>query len=173
MIDPAPTTVQALIQTTSGLGGLAVAFVYSFLIAVVLPFPGEVVLAIPLDLGVHRHAELAALVVTSSLGKALGAAAALRIGDGASQSGLLVRAFGQFPAAIAVHDRALAATIGRYGYVGLAAGLAIPLMPDTALIYAFSVIDRNYLKVALATFVGTIARLLAVAGIAVGALSLT
>lgn len=173
MIDPVPTTVQALIQTALGVGGLAAVFVYSFLIAVALPFPGEVVIAMPLDLGVHRHVELAVLVATSSFGKSLGAVAALRLGDGASQSGLLVRAFGRFPAAIALRERALSATVGRYGYAGLAVGLAVPLMPDTALIYAFSVIERDYLKVALATFVGTVARLLAVAGLAAGALSLT
>jgi len=173
VIDPAPTTVQALIQSTTGPGGLAIVLVYSFLIAVALPFPGEIVLAMPLNLGVHPHVELGLLVGTSSLGKSLGALAALRLGHGASRSGLLVRAVGRFPAAVALRDRVLAATVGRYGYLGLTAGLAVPLMPDTALIYAFSALERDYLKFAVATFVGTVARLLAVAGIAAGVLSLT
>ena len=64
MIDPAPTTVQALIQSTTGPGGLAIVLVYSFLIAVALPFPGEIVLAMPLNLGVHPHVELGLLVGT-------------------------------------------------------------------------------------------------------------
>ncbi len=167
-----PPAIQALIQSTSGPVGLAVVLVYSFLVAIALPFPGEVVLAMPLDLGLHPTAELGLLICASAAGKAIGSLIALRLGNGASRSPLFAHALEFFPVLVA-GQRAFVARVREYGYLGLAVGLSIPLMPDTALIYAFSVVETNYLKFALAAFVGTVARLLAVAGLVSGALALT
>ncbi|WP_254536738.1 hypothetical protein [Halomarina litorea] len=172
MYGTAPPALQALIQSTSGPLGLAVVLVYSFLVAIALPFPGEVVLAMPLDLGLHPQAELALLIATSAFGKAMGSLIALRLGNGASRSPLFARIVGQFPA-LAAGERAFVDRIKEYGYLGLAVGLAIPLMPDTALIYAFSVVETNYVKFAVAAFVGTAARLVTVAGLVNSALAVT
>lgn len=168
----ASPAVQALVQSTSGPLGLAVVLVYSFLVAIALPFPGEVVLAVPLELGIHPQAELALLIGASAFGKAIGSLVALRLGNGASRSPLFVRVTGRFPA-LAAGERAFVDRVKEYGYLGLATGLAIPLMPDTALIYAFSVVETNYVKFAVAAFVGTAARLVTVAGLVNSALAVT
>ena len=169
---PVPEVIQALIHEVTGPFGLVVAAVYSLLVAVVLPFPGELVLAIPLDLGFDPLTELALLVVASSVGKAVGSLLALRVGNGA-RTGVFDRLFGQLPTVVSLQNAVPTDLMTRYGYVGLGVGLAIPFLPDTAIIYAFSVLEMNDAKFAVAAFLGTVARLLAVAGIVGGAMALT
>jgi uncharacterized membrane protein YdjX (TVP38/TMEM64 family) len=48
----------------------------------------------------------------------------------------------------------------RYGYIGMAIGLSVPFFPDTVSIYAFSVLEDDYLKFAAAAFSGSVGRLL-------------
>ncbi|MFC7156099.1 hypothetical protein ACFQPA_11635 [Halomarina halobia] len=170
MYETVPPVVQSLLETSTGPLGLLVVLVYSLLVATVLPFPGEVVLAVPLDLGFDARVELALLIVASSLGKAAGGLLALHVRDGAVRSNPVVRVYGRVPPWIAERQRSFVRRVGRHGSLGLAAGLAVPLMPDTALIYAFSVVETSPLKFAAAAFVGTVVRLLAVVGL-IGGLS--
>ncbi|MWG34891.1 VTT domain-containing protein [Halomarina oriensis] len=168
---PVPEVIEAVIHEVTGPLGLLVAAVYSLLVAVILPFPGELVLAIPLDLGFDPMTELALLVVASSIGKAGGSLLALRVGNGA-RTGVLDRLLDGQPRLLSFREGAVTEVATRYGYLGLGVGLAIPFLPDTAIIYAFSVLEMNYVKFALAAFVGTIVRLLAVAGLVGGAMAL-
>jgi uncharacterized membrane protein YdjX (TVP38/TMEM64 family) len=48
----------------------------------------------------------------------------------------------------------------KWGYVGLALALCVPGFPDTLSIYAFTVLEEDYVKFALATFAGSVGRLL-------------
>lgn len=169
---PVPEMLEVFIHEVTGPLGLLVAAVYSLLVAVVLPFPGELVLAIPLDLGLDPLTELALLVVASSVGKAGGSLVALRVGNGA-RTGVFEKLFGRLPTVVSLQQTRLTDVMTRYGYLGLGVGLAIPFLPDTAIIYAFGVLEMNAAKFALAAFFGTVVRLLAVAGIVGSAMALT
>ncbi|MDS0296075.1 VTT domain-containing protein [Halogeometricum luteum] len=157
--------VAEAVRAASGWGGLALIFVYSVLIAVVLPLPGEAVL-VPavegtLKLGAPTAVEIALVVVVSSLGKALGSVAALSLGTRATRSGPAIRAvrsLGVDP--VAWSQRRVVDLVQRYGYVGLAGTLMVPMFPDTLLLYAFAVLDLERAKFAAAAFVGTVGRLL-------------
>ncbi|WP_233738179.1 YqaA family protein [Halocatena pleomorpha] len=140
--------------------GLILIFIYSFLIAVVLPFPSEVVLAAPLNLGVPEWITMALIVVVSSIGKALGSVFALTIGDKTIHSGPVIRAVERTGIDIVrISQRKTVQIAQQYGYLGLAAALCVPGFPDTLSIYAFTVIEQNYLKFAAATFIGSVGRL--------------
>ena len=152
-------------HATGPLALLAVA-VYSFLVAVVLPLPGEVVVVAAghLGFGLGYPVQLALVVLVGGLGKAAGSVLALHLGHGASRSGLAERALrrlGFDPLAWA--ESRVVDFLTDYGYVGLAAGLCVPGFPDTLSVYAFSVVERDYAKFALAAFVGSVGRLLVVA----------
>jgi len=43
--------------------------------------------------------------------------------------------------------------------------LSVPFFPDTISIYAFSILEKDYLKFAAATFVGSLGRLLVTVGV--------
>jgi len=58
----------------------------------------------------------------------------------------------------------------RWGYLGMAMGLSVPFFPDTASIYAFSVIGNSYRKFAAAAFAGSVGRLLVTIALIEGAL---
>lgn len=166
------SVIERLVETATGPGGLALVFVYSVLVAFVLPLPGELVLvpAPALDLGVSQTASVALVILVSAAGKALGSVAALRVGRGAINARparWLVRRF--FPR----HDPEappgrMTAFVHRNGYIGMAVVLAIPLMPDTAVVYAFSVLNTDERLFALAAFLGTVARLLLTLTVAAG-----
>lgn len=153
------------VRAASGWGGLALIFVYSVLIAVILPLPGEVVL-VPavegtLKLGVPTPVEIALVIVVSSLGKALGSVVALSLGRRATRSGPVTRALqslGFDP--VEWSTRRVVELVQRYGYVGLAGTLMVPILPDTLLLYGFAVLDLERTKFAVAAFVGTVGRLL-------------
>ncbi|WP_232700962.1 YqaA family protein [Halobacterium wangiae] len=162
-------TFESAVRAASGPGGLAVIFVYSFLIAFVLPLPSEVVLCpagyvcaegATLGLGVPGPLLVAVVVIVSGAGKALGSVVALYVGYGASHSGLVVRAvrrLGFDP--VAWSKARMVELVRRYGYTGMALGLSVPGFPDTLSIYAFSVIEKEYGKFAAATFTGSVGRL--------------
>lgn len=171
MPHPSPSALDALVRTATGPAGLAVVFGFSFLVAVALPLPGELVLAAPLDLGLSPAAELAVVVAVSAAGKALGSVAALHVGSRATGLGPLSGLAGdEGPAAtVAERFRRLA---DDYGYLGLAATLSVPFAPDTASVYAFSVAETDHSRFAAAAFVGTVVRLSVVAGVVGGLLAL-
>jgi membrane protein YqaA with SNARE-associated domain len=167
------TAIEGAVESATGIVGLAVIFVYSFLIAFILPLPSEVVLAAPLKLPVPYAAELAIIIVVSGAGKALGSLFAFHLGQEAKESGPVIRFLrrSRFDVVEWSEDKTVELA-QRYGYVGLALALCVPGFPDTISIYAFSVLEEDYVKFALATFAGSAGRLLVFLGIAEAALAI-
>lgn len=152
--------LESAVETATGPVGLAIIAVYSFLIAVVLPLPSEIVLAAPLNLGLSQSADLALIVVTSALGKAAGSVFAFRLGHEARQSGPVIRWLRRSRFDIVSWSERRTVRLAReYGYVGLALALSVPFFPDTISIYAFTVLEDDYAKFAAATFAGSVGRL--------------
>jgi membrane protein YqaA with SNARE-associated domain len=158
-----------LVRTATGWGGLAIIFVYSFLIAFALPGVSEVVLLAPLNLGLSTELRLAVIVFVSALGKAAGSVFAFHIGQEAKESGPVIRFLrnSRFDV-IAWSERRTVALARRWGYAGLAVGLSVPFFPDTLSIYAFAVLEEDYLRFAAATFAGSVGRLLVTLGLSAG-----
>jgi membrane protein YqaA with SNARE-associated domain len=152
---------RSTVETATGWPGLGIVFVYSFLIAFVLPGPSEVVLAAPLDLGVPRWADLGLIVLVSATGKAAGSVFAFHIGQEAKQAGPVVRWLRRSRFDILAWSESQTVALARqYGYVGLALALSVPFFPDTISIYAFAILEEDYPKFAAATFAGSVGRLL-------------
>jgi len=164
-----PSAIEAAVRAATGWPGLAVIFVYSFLIAFVLPLPSEVVLcpagyvcgtAATLGLGLPGPLLVAVVVLISGAGKAFGSVIALSVGHGASHSGVVVRTLRRLGFEPVEWSRNhMVELVKQYGYYGMAVGLSVPFFPDTISIYVFSVVDRNYRKFAAATFAGSVGRL--------------
>ncbi|MFC4407048.1 YqaA family protein [Haloarchaeobius iranensis] len=158
------------VRNASGVIGLAIIAVYSFLIAFVLPLPSEVVLAPvqtgTLALGLPTSLEYAVVIVVSGLGKAAGSVFAFHIGQEAKEAGPIVRFLRRSRFNIVEWSEKTSVELARkYGYVGLAMALSVPFFPDTISIYAFAVLERDYKKFALATFAGSVGRLLVTMGV--------
>lgn len=62
-------SLEAVVESATGWFGLLVVFVYSFLIAFVLPGPSEIVLAAPLNLGLPSWAQLGSIMLVSAVGR--------------------------------------------------------------------------------------------------------
>lgn len=153
--------LRATVETATGWPGLVVVAAYSFLIAFILPGPSEIVLAAPLDLGLSRNAELAIIVLVSGVGKAAGSVVALRVGHEVKESGRVIRFFENRGWDVREwSERHTVRLAERYGYIGLALALCVPFFPDTLSIYAFTVLEDDYVKFAAATFFGSVGRLL-------------
>ncbi len=151
---------QTAVDSATGWPGLGIIFVYSFLIAFVLPGPSEVVLAAPLDLGVPLWGHLGLIMGVSAMGKAVGSLVAFHLGQEAKQAGPIVRWLrrSRFDV-IKWSERRTVLLARRYGYGGLALALCVPFFPDTLSIYAFAILEEDYLKFVIATFVGSLGRL--------------
>ncbi|MFC7200397.1 VTT domain-containing protein [Halospeciosus flavus] len=169
---PVVPSPDLLVRSATGWPGLALILLYSFLVAVVLPFPGELVLLAPIELGLPGWGELALVVGVSAAGKAAGSVFALSLGNSATRTGHARDLFERFrvDVLVALEDR-LGEFVRDHGYLGLTAALAVPGSPDTVSIYAFSAVETEYPKFAAAAFVGTVLRLLVVVGIAGGLLA--
>jgi uncharacterized membrane protein YdjX (TVP38/TMEM64 family) len=168
------SAVEAFLREATGPEGLVLIFGYSFLCAVALPLPGELALAVPLDIAWSPAGELAAVIAVASTAKAAGALVALAVAQGATAAGPVARLVDALPrpgAGGGLTTR-LAGLANRYGYVGLAGSLAVPFAPDTAIVYAFSIVEPRRLPFAAAAFVGTTLRLAIVAGVASAVLTL-
>jgi membrane protein YqaA with SNARE-associated domain len=164
--------MEGAVESATGVVGLAVVFVYSFLIAFLLPLPSEIVLAAPIGLPIPYAAELAIIMVVSGAGKALGSLFAFHLGQEAKESGPVIRFLRRSRFDVVEWSEDKTVELARkYGYVGLALALCVPGFPDTISIYAFSVLEEDYLKFALATFAGSVGRLLVFLGLAAGALA--
>ena len=159
--------LESAVETATGPIGLLIIAAYSFLIAIILPLPSEIVLAAPLNLGLPEIADLALIVLVSGAAKAAGSVVAFRLGHEAKrQSGPVVDRLRDSRFDIVEWSERRTVKIAReYGYIGLALALMIPFFPDTLSIYAFTVLEENYVKFAAATFVGSMGRLLFVAGV--------
>jgi len=167
--------IEQAVCTATGPTGLGIIAVYSFLIAFILPLPSEVVLvpAGTLRLGLSTNGNLVAIILFSAVGKALGSLFAFHIGQEAKEYGPLVRRIkaSRFDI-IGWSERKTVQIAKKYGYVGLALALCVPFFPDTISIYAFTVLEEDYLRFGAATFFGSAGRLLVTLGLAGGTLAL-
>mgnify|MGYP000073689277 FL=1 len=155
-----------LVETATGPVGLVAIFIYSFLIAFALPGVSEIVLAAPLDLGLSQNLRLAVIILVSGVGKAAGSVFAFHIGQEAKESGPVTRALrrSRFDV-VEWSEKKVVQLAKKYGYGGLALALCVPTFPDTLSIYAFSVLEEDYYRFALATFIGSVGRLLVTLGL--------
>lgn len=160
--------LEDMVRSATGPLGLAVIAIYSFLIAFVLPLPSEIVLAPAghMQLGLSYNWTLAVIVLVSGLGKAAGSVFAFHIGQEAKEYGPLVKRIkeSRFDV-IEWSERKTVQLARKFGYVGLALALSVPFFPDTISIYAFTILEKDYGKFALATFAGSVGRLLVTMGI--------
>lgn len=157
--------VETIIESATGWPGMGIIFVYSFLIAFVLPGPSEVVLVAPLDLGLPSWAHLPSIMLVSATGKAAGSVLAFHIGQEVKQSGPITRWLRRSRWDVLEWSEKRSVLLAqRYGYGGLAIALSVPFFPDTISIYAFAVLERDYTKFAAATFLGSLGRLVVTAG---------
>ena len=169
----ATRTIQRLVEGATGWPGLGIIFVYSFLIAFILPGPSEIVLVAPLDLGLSYPASLSLIVIVSSVGKAAGSVVAFRVGKGVKESGPVVAWLRRSRFDVVKWSEKQTVEIARkWGYLGLALALCVPFFPDTLSVYAFAVLEEDDLKFALATFAGSVGRFLVVIGVVGGGLAL-
>ncbi|WP_303704138.1 YqaA family protein [Haloquadratum walsbyi] len=163
--------LSSAVERATGWGGLIIIFIYSFLIAFALPGVSEIVLLAPLELGFSRAGHLAIIILVSGVGKAVGSVFAFHLGQEVKQSGPVLRLFrNSWFDVVSWSERRTVSLAQQWGYAGLAAALCVPGFPDTISIYAFSVLEEDYLKFALATLIGSIGRLV-VTVIGVGAVS--
>jgi membrane protein DedA with SNARE-associated domain len=180
LLDLGLSGLEAAVQAASGWSGLGVIFVYSALIAFVLPLPSEIVLcpvgylcpANTLALApLPYEVQVALVVLASGLGKALGSVVALSVGHNATHSGIVIRGLRRLGFNPVEWSQRRMVELGkRWGHVGMAVGLSVPFFPDTASIYAFSVIGSGYRRFAAAAFAGSVGRLLVTMGLIEGAL---
>lgn len=159
--------LERAVETATGPLGLLIIAAYSFLIAIVLPLPSELVLAAPLRLGLPEWVELAIVMLVSGLGKAVGSVVAFRLGHEAQRrSGPIVRRLRESRFDVVEwSERRTVLLAHQYGYIGMALALSVPFFPDTISIYAFTVLEENYLKFAAAAFAGSVGRLLVTVGV--------
>lgn len=156
---------EALVESATGWFGMVIIFVYSFLIAFALPGPSEVVLAAPLDLGLPTWAHFSSIMLVSATGKAAGSVLAFHIGQEVVSSGPITRWLRNSRWDILEWSENRSVQLAqKYGYAGLAMALSVPFFPDTISIYAFAVLERNYTRFAVATFLGSLGRLVVTIG---------
>ena len=150
----------SFVRTATGWPGLGIIFGYSFLIAFALPGVSEIVLLAPLDLGLPGWLVTVIIIITSGLGKSAGSVFAFHIGQEAKESGPVTRALRRSPIdVVAWSEKKTVQLAQKFGYGGLALALCVPGFPDTLSIYAFSVLEEDYVRFAIATFVGSVGRL--------------
>ena len=162
--------IENAVETATGPLALVLIFVYSFLIAIVLPLPSEVVLIAGrtgLGFGLSDSLTLAVVVLVSAFGKAAGSVVAFAVGQGAKRrSGPIIERLRESRFDVVEWSERRTVELAReYGYIGFALALMVPFFPDTISIYAFTVLEENYTKFAAAAFVGSVGRLLVVAGV--------
>ncbi|RZH66430.1 YqaA family protein [Natrinema altunense] len=157
---------EAIVESATGWGGMGIVFVYSFLIAFVLPGPSEVVLVAPLEIGLPPWLRLSSIMLVSATGKMAGSVFAFHLGQEVKRSGPITRWLRRSRwDVLAWSENRTVQLAQRYGYGGLALALSVPFFPDTISIYAFAVLETDYPKFALATFVGSLGRFLVTLGL--------
>lgn len=162
-------SVEGLVKTATGWPGMGIIFAYSFLIAFALPGPSEVVLAAPIDVGLSPTGNLASVMLVSATGKAAGSVFAFRIGQEVKHAGPVVRWLRRSRWNVLEWSEKRSVDLAkRFGHAGLAVALSVPFFPDTISIYAFAVLEEDYPRFALATFAGSLGRLLVTLGALTG-----
>ena len=108
-------------------------------------------------------------MLVSATGKAAGSVLAFHIGQEVKQAGPVVRWLRRSRWDIMEWSEKRSVQLAqRYGYGGLAIALSVPFFPDTISIYAFAVLERDYVRFAVATFLGSLGRLLVTIGLVGG-----
>lgn len=162
------TMLEDSVRHATGPIGLVIIWIYSFLIAIVLPLPSEIVLAPAgqMRLGLPYGLTLTVIIIVSGFGKAVGSLVAFHVGQEAKEYGPLIRRIKESRFDIIEwSERTTVQLAKKYGYIGLALALSVPFFPDTISIYAFTILEEDYLKFALATFAGSVGRLLVTIGL--------
>jgi membrane protein YqaA with SNARE-associated domain len=155
--------IEDIVRTATGPAGLVIVAVYSFLITFILPLPSEIVLPLAnhLRLGLPVWVNYAIVIFVASVGKAAGSVFAFHIGQEAKESGPVIRWLRRSRFDIIAWSESKVIKLSqKYGYVGLAMALSVPAFPDTLSVYAFSVLEDDYVKFAAATFAGSVGRFL-------------
>ncbi|MES3159973.1 MAG: hypothetical protein PPP55_00205 [Halorubrum sp.] len=165
-------TLETLSSITQPWLLLILVFGYAIVVAAVFPLPTEAVLAVPLLLPYPWYVSVPLVVLVAAAGKAVGSLVALRVGKGVSRSGPVVRLYERVPRYEQFKREWLAEFVKRYQYVGLGVAIAIPFLPETTTLYAFSVLDGRPVLFATTAFVATILRLLIVVAVAGGVVTL-
>jgi len=151
------------VENSSGPLALVTVFVYSFLIAFILPGPSEIVLGVaetPILIGTPYWLRLVLIILVSAAGKAAGSVVAFHIGQEAKSAGPIERRVRNSRFDLYEWSEKTAVKLARkYGYAGLAVALSVPFFPDTISIYAFAVLEEDYGRFAAATFAGSVGRL--------------
>jgi membrane protein YqaA with SNARE-associated domain len=125
-----------------------------------------VVLLAPIDLGVSPAANLLGIMLVSATGKAAGSVFAFHIGQEAKRAGPIVRWLRRSRFDILEWSERRSVQLAQhYGYGGLAIALSVPFFPDTISIYAFAILETDYKKFAVATFLGSLGRLTVTVGL--------
>ena len=164
---------ETLLTTISGWPGLIVIFIYAILIAFILPTPIQLVLAVPLNLGIPNHLQLALVILLSATGETIGGLLAFKISQGVKNSNYITKKLENSSIDIMKWTESQSIKVAqKWGYAGLAILLCIPFFPDTASIYAISILETNYIKFGAATFIGTVGRLIVTIIIIRGTISL-
>lgn len=137
---------------------LPLVFVYSFLVAIVLPIPIEAVLIDPVARGDLGYFAVVAVVMAA--GKTVGALAVFWIGVKVSTT---IHYWSGKARWIAAFVRYATAFVDKTRYVGLVAILSVPLMTDTVPIYIYALFQErgdplNMGLFAAANFVGGLVR---------------
>ncbi|MGQ3411945.1 YqaA family protein [Natrinema sp. LN54] len=160
---------EALVESATGWPGMGIIFGYSFLIAFALPGPSEVVLLAPLDLGFPPWLRLSSIMLVSATGKAAGSVVAFHLGQEVKRSGPIERWLRESRWDVLAWSEVRSVRLAqKYGYGGLAIALSVPFFPDTISIYAFAILEKDYPKFALATFLGSLGRLVVTLGVVGG-----
>ncbi|MGQ5514868.1 YqaA family protein [Halococcus saccharolyticus] len=162
--------LEGAVENASGPLGLLVIAAYSFLIAIVLPLPSEVVLvpaATGLGFGLSEPVAIGVIMLVSGSAKAAGSVVAFHLGHEAKrQSGPVIDRLRESRFDVVEWSERRTVELAReYGYIGLALALSVPFFPDTLSIYAFTVLEEDYVKFAAATFAGSVGRLLVTVGV--------
>jgi membrane protein YqaA with SNARE-associated domain len=164
--------IEEWVTGASGPLALVTVFVYSFLIAFVLPGPSEVVLAVaetPFLGALPYWLRLVVIILVSGTGKALGSVVAFHVGQEAKKAGPVEKRIRNSRFDLYEWSEKTAVRLARkFGYAGLALALSVPFFPDTISIYAFAVLEEDYHLFAAATFAGSVGRLVVTIGLVGG-----
>ena len=134
-------------------------FLYALLVAAFLPLPTELVLGAPLLLELPPSVSYPLVIVVAGAGKAAGSLIVVRIGYGVRNSGPVIRLGEYLPRYRRFKRETVTGFVRRYRYLGLLVALSTPLLPETATMYAFGVIETRPVLFAMVAFLGTIIRL--------------
>jgi len=153
------TSLTSETMLASELWLLAGIFVYSVSVALILPTPGEVVLSFSLP---PYHLSVHFIIFISAIGKTLGSYLAYFIVRRTLQTSIfseISRKYNPFQAITDNLRKKTLVIVHNFEEVGLALLLAIPGLPDTVSVYAFSAIETSRKRFISIVFPASVIRL--------------